>query len=61
MTKMTNRLKAFWQDESAPTAVEYAIMLALVALEIALAAPNIRDAVLGIFNSTATQLEALNP
>ena len=58
---MIGRLKEFWQDESAPTAVEYAIMLALVALAIALASPNIRDAVLNIFVRTATQLEALNP
>ena len=56
---MKRTLKAFWYDESAPTAVEYAIMLALVALAIALATPNIRTAVLNVFNSTSTELNAL--
>jgi Flp pilus assembly pilin Flp len=52
-------LKRFLKEEQGPTAVEYAIMLALVALAIALAMPNIRDAVIGIFNATATALQAL--
>jgi Flp pilus assembly pilin Flp len=54
-----SELKRFLKDESAPTTVEYAIMLALVGLAIATAAPNIRDAVLGIFNATAAALGGL--
>ena len=34
--------------------LEYAVMPALVALAIALATPNIRDGVLGVFEATAT-------
>ena len=48
-------------EEKGVTTVEYGIMLALVALAVALASPNIRDAVIGIFNSTATAVGALNP
>jgi pilus assembly protein Flp/PilA len=56
---MIDFLKRFVKEEDGPTAVEYAIMLALVALAIALATPNIRDAVITIFNNTATALGAL--
>ena len=58
---MTAQLKRFLKEEAGPTAVEYAIMLALVALAIAVAQPNIRAAVIQIFNDTATALTGLNP
>ena len=57
---MIDYLKRFVKEEDGPTAVEYAIMLALVALAIALAQPNIRQAVIDIFNATATALGGLN-
>ena len=47
------------RSEKGVTTVEYAIMLALVALAVALATPNIRDAVIQIFNDTSTALTAL--
>ena len=56
---MDNIFANLRKDEKGVTTVEYAIMLALVALAIATAAPNIRDSVLGIFNDTATALGAL--
>ena len=46
-------------EKGVTTTVEYAIMLALVALAVALATPNIRDAVIQIFNDTSTALTAL--
>jgi Flp pilus assembly pilin Flp len=58
---MYAQLKRFLKEEAGPTAVEYAIMLALVALAIALAQPNIRAAVIQIFNDTANALTGLNP
>jgi len=58
---MIGHLKRFLKDERGPTAVEYAIMLALVALAIALAQPNIRAAVIGIFDTTSNALTGLNP
>ena len=54
-------LRAVRGEEKGVTTVEYSIMLALVALAVALASPNIRDAVVGIFDSTATAVGALNP
>ncbi len=47
--------------EKGVTTVEYAVMLALVALAVALAAPNIRDGVVSIFDATATELNTMNP
>jgi Flp pilus assembly pilin Flp len=57
--EMMGYLKRFLKEEQGPTAVEYAIMLALVALAIALATPGIRDAVIGIFNATADALNKM--
>ncbi|MCZ6878037.1 MAG: Flp family type IVb pilin [Acidobacteria bacterium] len=50
------QLRGFGKDEKGVTTVEYAVMLALVALAVALATPNIRDGVVGIFDATSTQL-----
>ncbi len=36
------------------TIVEYAIMLALIAIAIAVAAPNITSAVMGVFNRASS-------
>jgi Flp pilus assembly pilin Flp len=52
-------LKRFLKEEQKPTAIEYAIMLTLVALAIALATPGIRDAVINIFNLTASALQGM--
>jgi len=56
---MISQLKRFLKEEEGPTAVEYAIMLALVALAIALGTPNIKSAVLSVFNATATALTTI--
>ncbi len=52
---------AYGNAEKGVTTVEYAVMLALVALAVALAAPNIRDGVVSIFDATATELNTMNP
>jgi Flp pilus assembly pilin Flp len=36
------------------TVVEYAIMLALIAIAVAVAAPNITSAVVGVFNDASS-------
>jgi Flp pilus assembly pilin Flp len=56
---MAGLLKRFLKEEAGPTAVEYAIMLALVALAVAIAQPNIRTAVINIFDQTAQALGGL--
>lgn len=50
---MTSLLRRFLKEESGPTAVEYALMLVLVAIAIALAAPNIATAVVNVFTTMA--------
>ena len=55
------QLRGYGKDEKGVTTVEYAVMLALVCLAVALATPNIRTAVVGIFDTTATTLNNLNP
>jgi Flp pilus assembly pilin Flp len=39
------------------TVVEYAIMLALIAIAVAVAAPNITSAVLGVFNKASSVMQ----
>ncbi len=47
-------------EEKGVTAPEYALMLGLVALAIAIAVPNITDAVMGIFDATSDELNTLS-
>ncbi len=56
---LVERMRGYRKAEKGVTTVEYAVMLALVALAVALAAPNIRDGVVTIFDTTATQLGLL--
>ncbi len=53
--------RTYGNAEKGVTTVEYAVMLALVALAVALAAPNIRDGVVNIFDATANELGTMNP
>ena len=39
------------------TVVEYAIMLALIAIAVAVAAPNLTSAILGVFNRASSVLQ----
>lgn len=55
------QIRGLGKGEKGVTTVEYAVMLALVCLAVALATPNIRTAVVGIFDTTATTLNTLNP
>ncbi len=44
-------------DEKGVTTVEYAIMLALVALAVAAATPGLSDAVVAVFEATTTEMD----
>ena len=46
-------------DERGVTIVEYAIMLALIAIAVAAANPGIKDAVTGIFTKATSTLNGL--
>ncbi len=47
---MLNQLISFLREESGPTIVEYAIMLVLIAIAVAFAAPVISTQVIQVFN-----------
>lgn len=50
---MSELMKRFVKEEEAPTIVEYAFMLVLVAIAVALAAPSVKDAILTVFNAVS--------
>ena len=56
MNGLIQQLVRFVREEDGPTAVEYALMLVLVALAVALALPNISNAVIAIFTAMAQAL-----
>jgi Flp pilus assembly pilin Flp len=49
-------LARFSREEKGVTTVEYAIMLALVAVAVALATPGISDAVTSVFDEATTAM-----
>jgi pilus assembly protein Flp/PilA len=54
MKKMTSWLKSLWKDEDGPTAVEYALMVTLIAVAIIVGATALGTATNNRFNNTAT-------
>ncbi len=50
------RLRPLAKQEQGVTIVEYAIMLALIAIAVALATPNIRAAVVALFGQAVTAM-----
>ncbi len=57
LTFLGDKFRWLSKNEKGVTTVEYAVMLALIALAIALSAPNIRDPVTQIFEVTKTVLQ----
>jgi Flp pilus assembly pilin Flp len=49
-------LQRFGAEDKGVTTVEYAIMLALVAIAVAVATPGISDAVTSVFSQAATAM-----
>jgi len=45
------------RDEKGVTVVEYAIMLALIAIAVAVAAPNITSAVISVFSKASSVMQ----
>ena len=56
MKTLARTLKAFLEDDSAPTAAEYALMLGAVVLVVAGAAYLVGGRIADIFNRTASAL-----
>jgi Flp pilus assembly pilin Flp len=53
---MISQLKRFIREESGQDVAEYAMLLVLVAIAIALASPTITDSVLSVFSRTRSVL-----
>jgi pilus assembly protein Flp/PilA len=53
---MVQKLMMLWRDEEAPTAVEYGLMVALVAAVIIVAAGLLGTNVQATFNTVATKI-----
>ena len=56
LTFLGHKCRWLSKNEKGVTTVEYAVMLGLVALAIALAAPNVRDSVIQVFEDTSNAL-----
>lgn len=54
MEKLVQTVKQFWNDESGITAVEYAILVAILGASILAAANALGPAILGAFTTAAT-------
>jgi len=57
LTFLGDKFRSLSKNEKGVTTVEYAVMLGLVALAIALSAPNIRDSVIQVFEDTSNALQ----
>jgi Flp pilus assembly pilin Flp len=53
---MKNMIRRFLTEESGQDIAEYALLLVLVGIAIAIASPNITDAILSVFASTSSVL-----
>ncbi len=53
------RLRPLAKREQGVTIVEYAIMLALIAIAVALAAPAVQDSVVAVFGQAIDAMDAL--
>mgnify|MGYP001325743805 CR=1 FL=1 len=51
---LLNQMKRRNRKQKGVTVVEYALMLALVAIAVALATPNIASAVIGVFSKASS-------
>ncbi len=56
---LNTHLRSLAKREEGVTIVEYAIMLALIAIAVALAAPNVQTAVIGVFTQAVTAMNAV--
>ena len=56
---LNTRLRPLAKREEGVTIVEYAIMLALIAIAVALAAPNVQASIVAVFAQAVTVMNAL--
>ncbi len=51
------RIKDFFKDESGASAVEYGLLVALIAVGLITAMTSLKDAISGAFNTASTSLD----
>jgi pilus assembly protein Flp/PilA len=61
MSKFISAVKAFVADEEGVTALEYGLIAALIAAAIVTSVQGLGDAVIGIFDSIAGEMEKATP
>ena len=54
---MIQMLRALWRDEEAPTAVEYGLMVALIAVAIIITVNALGDQLNTVFGGVTTQMQ----
>ena len=59
MKKLITKVQKFMQAEDGPTAVEYAIMLALIVIVCITAITQVGNAANGVFQNVQTELEGI--
>jgi len=53
---LSERLRSLTRDEKGQTMVEYVMLIVLVALAVFILSPNIKDAILKVFENTSSAL-----
>ncbi len=56
---LNHSLRGLAKREEGVTIVEYAIMLALIAIAVALAAPNVQASIVAVFQQAVTAMNSL--
>ncbi len=57
MLTLCGKAKTFLKDEAGQTMVEYVMLIVLVALAVFILTPNIKDAILKVFQNTSSALK----
>ena len=57
MLALYNKFKELTQDETGQTMVEYVMLIVLVALAVFILSPNIKDAIIKVFQNTSSALK----
>ena len=57
MVALYNKFKELTQDEAGQTMVEYVMLIVLVALAVFILSPNIKDAIIKVFQNTSSALK----
>ncbi len=57
MIALYNKFNKLAQDETGQTMVEYVMLIVLVALAVFILSPNIKDAIINVFQNTSSALK----